>query len=589
MAVSAPAVGTRDHGSLEATSLLDDDHTQYLLLAGRSGGQTAYGGDAAGEILELQGADSTPDVGRVHINSPLEFFYNTIDNTTPAEQYLMRWRPTGTIGVAYIGGVLRLDYDQDVGTGTFVPGTFVDAGRYTQTASPVFAAYTFINVINTLRTNSAFNPPNALVCNVGTVAENTVSGLRTQATMTGLSFSPQTRATTSGATMARTNQAAVTVNPTFSTVTGSTAALGTVTGIQLNAPAVALAQPQLGTETLTAYYGLRMTNITFTSSGNKAAVFNEMTDAANRFCILNSGGARSDFGGGNLLDCGIVQILADNTALSLGAAGGDVQINWNGSALEYDPITGEDLRWSFAVGSHTLESANFGTDSELRMGFDRFHFGQTGAVGNQVGVFVAPARTTSINGEWSDFLLTQAGNLTIDDTMSAVYAWTINAVSLTSGTGSITGEVATLNVGGMTTSGLGGNDTSSIRSTGRHNRRGCVRLDPINPANLTGTVNAWAGLLTGSQNNGMRGWARFTCDAVTTLNGIDSTAALDGDKYELTNVGSNTLTINHQNGSAAAADRIITTTGAAITIAADEGLVLIYDLTTARWRAYKRT
>ena len=41
-----------DHGSA-LTGLADDDHTQYALLAGRSGGQTLYGGTAASENLTL--------------------------------------------------------------------------------------------------------------------------------------------------------------------------------------------------------------------------------------------------------------------------------------------------------------------------------------------------------------------------------------------------------------------------------------------------------------------------------------------------------------------------------------------------------
>jgi len=43
--------GVTDHGAL--TGLTDDDHSQYLLLAGRAGGQTAVGGTAAGEDLTL--------------------------------------------------------------------------------------------------------------------------------------------------------------------------------------------------------------------------------------------------------------------------------------------------------------------------------------------------------------------------------------------------------------------------------------------------------------------------------------------------------------------------------------------------------
>lgn len=43
--------GVTDHGAL--TGLSDDDHTQYLLLAGRTGGQTAIGGTAASNNLTL--------------------------------------------------------------------------------------------------------------------------------------------------------------------------------------------------------------------------------------------------------------------------------------------------------------------------------------------------------------------------------------------------------------------------------------------------------------------------------------------------------------------------------------------------------
>lgn len=45
--------GQLDHG-LALTGLTDDDHTQYLLLAGRSGGQTARGGTASGDDLTLE-------------------------------------------------------------------------------------------------------------------------------------------------------------------------------------------------------------------------------------------------------------------------------------------------------------------------------------------------------------------------------------------------------------------------------------------------------------------------------------------------------------------------------------------------------
>ncbi|MEX2006795.1 MAG: MerR family DNA-binding transcriptional regulator [Candidatus Saccharimonadales bacterium] len=51
-----------DHGAL--SGLADDDHSQYALLAGRSGGQSLFGGTAAGEDLIL---DSTANVSKGYI------------------------------------------------------------------------------------------------------------------------------------------------------------------------------------------------------------------------------------------------------------------------------------------------------------------------------------------------------------------------------------------------------------------------------------------------------------------------------------------------------------------------------------------
>ena len=51
-AATFATLGATDHGNL--AGLADDDHTQYALLAGRAGGQTFIGGDAASEDIVLQ-------------------------------------------------------------------------------------------------------------------------------------------------------------------------------------------------------------------------------------------------------------------------------------------------------------------------------------------------------------------------------------------------------------------------------------------------------------------------------------------------------------------------------------------------------
>lgn len=55
-----------DHGSI--TGLADDDHTQYALLAGRSGGQTLYGDTASGGNLTL-GSTAHATKGKINFGT----------------------------------------------------------------------------------------------------------------------------------------------------------------------------------------------------------------------------------------------------------------------------------------------------------------------------------------------------------------------------------------------------------------------------------------------------------------------------------------------------------------------------------------
>ena len=62
--------GSIDHGSIGG--LAGDDHLQYLLLAGRAGGQVAFGGTAATERLTLRGSTNA-DLGVIDAASPMSF------------------------------------------------------------------------------------------------------------------------------------------------------------------------------------------------------------------------------------------------------------------------------------------------------------------------------------------------------------------------------------------------------------------------------------------------------------------------------------------------------------------------------------
>lgn len=582
------AGGISDHNSLQNLTV-GDPHTQYLLLAGRAGGQIANGGTASADELVLFGSTNAA-LGRIRIRSPLEVGLNAGVGVEAGDQTAIRYRPTFTTGAAYIGGFIDSRADITYNNAVFVWGLLTEASVYRAAVAPGFAAFTLLNALATITNSGNFDLVQALVLNVGVKHQRSTSGTSTASQTIGVSFAASLQASVAGAVMTRTNAIGINMAPTWNTNHATaTVNLGTITGLRCVAPAQALFGQSLGTENLTAYYGVDFTNITFTTSGDKVVVRSAMTDATDRFFLQNNGGARSDFGGGLLLDCGFIQCLADNIGLSLGAAGGDVIINWNGSALEYDPAVGEDLRWSFAVGSHTLQSASFGTSSELRMGFDRFAFGQTGAVGNQVGIFVAPARATTVNGEWTDFLLTQAGNITINHTMGAVYAWTLNSVSLTAGTGSITGEVGTLNIGGMTTSGLGSALTSAFKVTGRSVLRGSVNLAPITASDLTADVNDYQGHGTG---NSQRALLRVSTDdlGARVITGFDVAVSRVNDTIWVVNVGTvDNISLAHQNASSSAANRIISPTGANLVLGPNEGAMIWYDDTDSRWRILYHT
>ena len=80
----------------ELAGLSDDDHAQYLLLAGRAGGQTAYGGTAIGDDLDLHPNTQSPPVdfatdGFVNLHGRILFLGFTDLTAVPGINYqLMR-------------------------------------------------------------------------------------------------------------------------------------------------------------------------------------------------------------------------------------------------------------------------------------------------------------------------------------------------------------------------------------------------------------------------------------------------------------------------------------------------------------------
>ena len=65
-------------------------------------------------------------------------------------------------------------------------------------------------------------------------------------------------------------------------------------------------------------------------------------------------------------------------------------------------------------------------------------------------------------------------------------------------------------------------------------------------------------------------------------------AQVDGQEHIIINVGSNNLILANENASSTASNRFTNSTGADITLSANQAADLIYDNTSARWRVFKR-
>lgn len=98
--------------------------------------------------------------------------------------------------------------------------------------------------------------------------------------------------------------------------------------------------------------------------------------------------------------------------------------------------------------------------------------------------------------------------------------------------------------------------------------------DVASPAQLTANQNDY-------NPSSLNLW-RLTSDAARTITGIAN--GVEGRALVVINVGANNIVLANQSASSAAANRIITATGADVTLAADDSAMLIYDNTSARWR-----
>jgi hypothetical protein len=413
-----------------------------------------------------------------------------IDNVIAGDSTALRYRPVFTASAAYIGGFAIASPDITIGPGAavFIPTAYGDSGIYRVNTALSSATYTYANIGVRILNVGNFNLLTALILNIGLTHERTTSGTST-ASITGVAFAPQTRASVVGAICTKIAQIALRCVPTYSTVVGSTANLGAITGLLLGNPTGAFLQPVAGLETLDSAIAVDMENVVFGGNVTKAAVRSAQTAASNAFFLLQTGNAQSRF-------LGEVQILANDVNLALGL-NSDVGLNWNGSGLEFSPLLGDDLRITFGANTHTITSPQFLVGpSDLLLAFDTVRVGSRASF---LGVTNRLARSQSINANVNDF---------------------------------------------------------QGQSTGLF-QRGTIRLT------ATG--------------------------AARTVTGFDISISATGDELIVINVGAFDVVLAHQDVASLAANRLITPTGASLTLGPDEMAKLWYDLQDSRWRILETT
>jgi hypothetical protein len=91
--------------------------------------------------------------------------------------------------------------------------------------------------------------------------------------------------------------------------------------------------------------------------------------------------------------------------------------------------------------------------------------------------------------------------------------------------------------------------------------------------------------LTGDQNNydiGSGTFFRLSSDASRNITGLAN--GVDGRVIFIVNVGSNNIVIQHNNAGSSDGNKILSGTGADITLAGNDSIQLIYDGISSRWR-----
>lgn len=562
------------------------DTSEFLWKPGKAGGQSAIGGTAVSEELLLRGTTDA-NLGQVRFESPID-----IEDVSPANAlnpYALRYAPSQTFPAAFIGGGISISPTISFANALFIWEALRATPIITSDVAPGFAAFTLFNALPVLASGSAAseNPLQSLCLNAGVVIEHDNTGTRSTVNNIAVSAALQTRCGLSGAVLNMTQVSAVQFSPTFSTVSGATVNMGTLTGLKCNNPAAALFQPSAGVENMTAYYGVDVAAIPFGGNVSKAALRSAIASATNARFLSNIGTAESDFGAGDIH-------VNDNTWFKYGntLAAPDIATAWASAEGAYSWTTfwgvgGNPLYLEGTAADEWIFRHHSNDALDIGIGFDvnAVVFGTTLPTPNSNNWFVQFAapnqRQVQIGGEYSDVLWTAGGSIDVNGlAVSDLQAFKINSPAVILNGGTIS-DISNLFVQAMPS--FGATRTQALRVLGRGRIDGHINQGSQAPAQITGNVNDWQ---LGANNN-QRGVVLLDSDGAYNITGIDASFgfAQTGDILNIINTSAFTITFTHQDVLSTAAYRIITATGAGIAVAAGETIRLWYDDTgTARWR-----
>ena len=141
---SISALNVIVHGSTVSRGL--DDHTQYLLIAGRSGGQLLYGGITSTEHLYLfpNSVPTTRD-GKIFVN-PTESYTLFGHSQSPIAKFDFRYRPDAVDDTYSISNTLEIESTAPLNNKTAMSNVIALTSNVSGVVASVTAEENFVNV-----------------------------------------------------------------------------------------------------------------------------------------------------------------------------------------------------------------------------------------------------------------------------------------------------------------------------------------------------------------------------------------------------------------------------------------------------------